>query len=360
MKKYSLVLTFIAVFCGSAAAQKLGKPDLTPVPPTAAQKLLIQQGAMLHDQKKYDEAIELYQQVLKENPDSDLALYEMALSYYTKKDFPNALETAYKLVHYKGNTGILGFGILANVVDDQGKSKEAVQIYQGAIEALKDDPAYQSQLSSLYYNLGITYFRQKQPKEAREALKTAVLDSFPYPSPNYLLSEVFYESKYKVPALLAAGRFLTLEINTPRSQRAAAIFLDVLKSAEKNEKGSINIFLDLNAPKDEGDFGALDLILGTLTTVTSEKNKNKSKLEIFADAVDTLISILGEDKKLSTTFVGKTYIPFVSEMKKRGYVKHFAYLILQQNGNTEAEKWLIDEGQKTIDFLNWAKSYQPQ
>ncbi len=359
MKKYLLVSAFITLFCISATAQKLGKPDLTPVAPTAAQKLLIQQGTELHDQGKYDEAIELYQQVLKENPDSDLALYEMAVSYYAKKDFPNALQTAYKLVHYKGNAGVLGFGILANIVDDQGKSKEAIQIYQSAIEVLKNDPAYQSQLSNLYYNLGVTYLRQKQPKEAREALKTAILYNSEYPSPNYLLSEVFYSSNYKTPALLAAGRFLTLEINTPRSQRAAVIFLDVLKPAEKDEKGNINIFLDSNPPKDEGDFGAIELILGTLTTVKSEKDKNKPKIEVFADAVDTLISILGENKKLSPTFVGKNYLPFMVEMKKRGYVKYFACLVLQQNGNAEAEKFLIDEGQKTIDFLNWAKSYQP-
>jgi hypothetical protein len=45
-------------------------------------------------------------------------------------------------------------------------------------------------------------------------------------------------------------------------------------------------------------------------------------------------------------------------MKKQGYAKHFAYLILQQSGNKDAEKWLIDEGQRTLDFFNWAKSYQ--
>lgn len=358
MRKQLLLIFFAAFLCVSASAQKLGKPTLTATEPTANQKLLIQEGIEFHDEKNYDEAIKLYQQVLKENPDCDLAVYELALSYYYKKDFPNALETAYKLVQYKGNRGVLGYGILANIVDDQGKPKKAIQIYQNAIKALENEPEYKPHLASLYYNLGVTYMRQDQPKEAREALKNAVSLNYSYPSPNYLLSEVFYSSKYKVPALLAAGRFLTLEINTPRTQRTAAIFLDVLKPAQKDEKGNINIFLDINTPKDEGDFGAMELILGTLTTVKSEKDKNKSEAEIFAGAVDTLISILGENKKLAPTFVGKNYLPFMVEMKKRGFVKHFAYLILQQNGNAEAEKWLIDSGQKTIDFLNWAKSYE--
>lgn len=359
MKKHLLLVLFIGL-CGlSASAQKLGKPTLTATEPTASQRLLIQKGIALHDAKNYDAAIKIYQQVLQENPDCDLAIYELAFSYYAKKDFPKALETAYKLVQYKGNRGILGYGLLANIVDDQGKPKEAIKIYLSAIKALENDPEYNTHLSSLYFNLGVTYTRQKQAKEAREALKTAVLYDFKYPSPNYLLAEVFYASKYKIPAFLAAGRFLTLEINSNRSNRAAAIFLDVLKAAEKDEKGKINILVDLNAPKDEGDFGTMDLILGTLTSVKSEKDKNKSEIEIFADAVETIIAILGEDKKLASTFVGKTYLPFMVELKKQGYTKHFAYLVLQQNGNKEAEKWLIDSGPKTLAFFNWAKSYQP-
>lgn len=360
MKKITLRILFIGLFCISITAQtKLGKPTLTATEPTAQQKLLIDEAIALHDQKNYDAAINIYQRVLKENPDCDLAIYELAFSYYAKKDFPNALETAYKLVQYKGNRGILGYGMLANIVDDQGKPKEAINIYLSAIKALENDPAYKAHLSNLYFNLGVTYTRQKQAKEARQALKTAVLHDFKYPSPNYILAEVFIATKYKIPALLAAGRFLTLEINTQRASRAAAIFLDVLKAAEKDEKGNINIFLDLDAPKDEGDFGAMDLFLGTLTAVKTEKDKNKSKIEIFADAVDTVIALLSEDKKLGSTFVGRTYLPFMVELKKQGYTKHLAYLILQQNGNKEAEEWLIDSGPKTLAFLNWAKSYQP-
>lgn len=360
MKKYLLIVLFSVLLCISASAQKLGKPTLTATEPTADQKILIQQGIELHDEKNYDEAIKLYQQVLKENPDCDLAIYELAFSYYAKPDFPKALETAYKLVQYKGNRGVLGFGLLANIVDDQGNPTKAIEIYQSAIKALEGDPAYQTQISSLYFNLAVTHTRLKQPKEAREALKTAISYDFKYPSPNYLLAEVFYSSKYKIPALLAAGRFLTLELNTQRSNRARAIFLDILKAAEKDEKGNIQIFLDLNAPKDEGDFGAIELFLGTLTTIKSEKDKNKSEAESFADGVDTLIALLSENKKIASTFVGKTYLPFMVELKKQGYVKHFAYVILQQNGNAEAEKWLIDSGPKTLAFLNWAKSYQPK
>jgi len=359
MKRQLLLYFVIGVFCVSIAAQKITKPTLTPTEPTEPQKSLIEEGIKLHDAKKYGEAIKKYQQVLQENPDCTLALYELSLTYFNNADYQNALETAFKGTRYKSKELSLFYGIIANVWDDKGKPEDAIKLYQDGIKMLKDEEGYENHVSSLYYNLGVTYTRQKKYPEAREVLKNAVEYNFGYASPNYLLAEVFYGTKYKVPALLAAARLISLELNSQRTNRSVTIFLDILKSAKKDEKtGNINIFLDFNAPKDEGDFAMYDLILGTLTTVKSEKDKNKSEEEVFAEAVDSLIAMLGEDKKLPKTFVGKNYIPFLVEMKKNGYSKIFAYLVLQQSGNKAAEKWLLDNRKKSLEFLDWAKSYR--
>ncbi len=360
MKRYLILYFVVGLFCITVSAQKISKPTLTPTEPNEAQKNLIQQGIALHAAKKYDEAIKQYQQVLQENPDSTVALYELTLSYFNKPDHEKALETAFKGTKYKSKELALFYEIIANIWDDKGKPDDAVKLYLDGIKILKDGKDFDAQLSSLYYNLGITYTRQKKYTESREALKNAVRYDFGYASPNYFLAEVFTGTKYKVPALLAAARFISLELNTPRAKRSATIFLEILNSAKKDEKtGNINIFLDMNAPKDEGDFTIYDFLLGTLTTVKSEKDKNKSEDEIFAEAVDSLIAMLSEDKKLSKTFVGKTYIPFIAEMKKNGYSKIFAYLVLQQDGSQTAEKWLTDNSQKSSEFMNWAKTYKP-
>lgn len=359
IKKHLLTAFCLLILSLSICAQKISKPTLTPTPPTESQQELINQGIKFHDAKNYDAAIEKYKQVLDENPNCDLAWYELALSYYNKKDFKNTIDAGAQLIKYNSKTGLLGYGILANVLDDQGNPNAAINVYKDAIKILEGDPQLNEHVSSLYYNLGVTHFRQKQYKESRESLKKAVPLNFKYPSPNFLLAEIYNGTGYKVPALLAASRLISLEYNTVRTQRAVAIFQSILKKPEKDEKtGSINIFMNMNAPKDEGDFGIFDLFLGTLMVVDKDKNKDKSEIDIFADAIDSVIALLDEDKKYSSTFVGKTYIPFMAEMKKRGFTKPFACIILKVSGNPDAEKWIVDNNKLTLEFVNWSRSYE--
>src|SRR5215213_6201582 len=157
MKRQLLLCLVIGLFCVPAAAQSVSKPTLTSTEPTAAQKSLIQEGIALHDAKKYSEAIKKYQQVLQENPDCTIAMYEIAMTYFNNADYQNALETAFKGTKYKSKELPLFYGIIANIWDDKGKPEDALKLYQDGIKILKDEKDSGAQLASLYYNLGVTY-----------------------------------------------------------------------------------------------------------------------------------------------------------------------------------------------------------
>lgn len=360
MKKFILsaafiVLTFVPVF-----AQQVSKPTLISTEPTAAQKQLINEGAKLHDRGLYADAIASYDKVLAENPTCIMAIYEKTLSLYYKKDFKQMLDLAYEGIKYKSNEIPLFYGLIANVYDDEGKPQKAVELYRQGISVLEGNTEYSSYLSSLYYNLGVTNFRQKQFKEARENLKKSVSLNFGYASPNHLLAQIYKGTGYKIPALLAAARLISLEVSTPRTKNSVSVFKEIMNgSSTKSGKGNVTIFMNPDAPKDEGDFTSFDLILGTLTAVENDADKNKDELDKFADAVDTVIGLLATDKKLSTTFIGKHYLPFMAEMKVRGYVKPFACLVLQQDGDARAEAWMRANEAKVTEFLKWSRNYKP-
>jgi len=360
MKKYLLPLVVLFIFASAISAQKLPKPTQLPAPLTAEQEKTLLAGITLHDAKRYDDAVAAYDKIIAENADATMALYEKSLSLYAKGDREKAMETAYIGAKYKSDQLALFYSMMANCLDDVGKADEAIKIYREAEDMLKSDAGMSQHLSSVYYNLGVTYVRQKKYLEARTELKKAVEKNFSYASPHYLLSVVYKGTKYKIPSFVTAARFLTLEYNTQRAVTVAGIFADVLKPAPKDEKtGNINIFLDLNGAKDEGDFGMYDLFLGTLLTVRSDKDKNKSENQIFVDAVGTVIGLMEEDKKLSSTFIGKHYVPFLTELKKKGHLDSFGYMALYISGKKDAMTWLEANDVKFGAFLAWAKNYQP-
>lgn len=360
MKKLFFTTLALCILAAATAAQKLPKPTQLPSPLTTEESKTLNAGIVHHDAKRYDEAIAQYDKILSGNADATIAIYEKALSLYAKGDRDKAMEAAYLGAKYKSDELAMFYSIMANCLDDVGKSDEALKIYREAENMLKSDIGMARHLSSVYYNIGVTYVRQKKYNEARAELKKAVETNFAYASPHYLLSVVYQGTKYKIPAFAAAARFLTLEYNSQRSATAANIITEVLKPAEKDAKtGSINIFMDLNAPKDEGDFGMYDLLLGTLTTVKSDKDKNKSDNEVFVDALDTVISLLSEDNKLGSSFVGKQYVPFLAELKKKGHLESFGYMVLYISGKKDAMKWLEANNEKFGLFLAWSKAFQP-
>ncbi|MBX7055803.1 MAG: tetratricopeptide repeat protein [Pyrinomonadaceae bacterium] len=359
MKKLLFPILTICLLAIAVTAQKLPKPTQLPSTLSAEENKTLNAGIVHHDAKRYDEAIAQYDKILAGNADATIAIYEKALSLYAKGDRDKAMETAYLGAKYKSDELAMFYSIMANCLDDVGKGDDALKIYREAESILKSDVGMARHLSSVYYNIGVTYVRQKKYVEARAELKKAVETNFAYASPHYLLSVVYQGTKYRIPAFAAAARFLTLEYNSKRSATAANIITEVLKPAEKDPKtGSINIFMDMNAPKDEGDFGMYDLMLGTLTTVKSDKDKNKSENEVFVEALGTVIGLLAEDKKLGSSFVGKNYIPFLVELKKKGHLEPFGYMVLYISGKKDAMTWLEANNEKFGSFLAWSKAFQ--
>lgn len=359
MKLKIISLLIVCLFAGTAAAQRLPKPTQLPAALTDAERAELARGVALHDAKKYDEAIAVYDAILKLNPDAVIAIYEKALTQYEMKNRDGAMTTAYSGAKYKSEELPLFYGIMAHCLDDVGKPDEAIAIYREAEAMLSTERSMKPHLANIYYNLGVTYVRLKKYDEARIELKKAVENNFSYASPHYLLAVVWGNSGYKVPALMAAIRFVSVEYNTSRTGSAAAVIEETLRPAAKGPDGKITINLNLSSPKDEGDFVMYELLLPTLVTVADKKTPNRSEAAKFVDAFGSATSRLIEDKKLSATFVGRMYLPFLAEMKKRDLVETFGYVVLYIRGNAEAKAWLQRNDDKLGRLFTFASEYVP-
>ena len=364
MTKTLYIPFIVGLLAFAAYGQKISKPTQIPKPATADQSTMITQGIAFHDAKKYDEAAAKYEAVLVQNPDCTQAIYELSMTLYAKGDKEKAMETANRGSKYISDELPLFYGVMASVLDDMGKPAEALKIYQDGIKLLEGNDRFGNYRSTIYYNMGVTYLKQNKYNEARTAFKSAVENNFGYASPNYFLAEVFFATKYKIPALLAASRFITLDFTSQRSKRAAAIINQIANApAQQGTDGKITINLDISAPTDEGEFGPIELILAANDQITEKEGddakKNLTAEERFADRIDTVISLLDvNDKKNSKTFVAINYFPFLQEMKAKGYVKPFAYVVSYVSGSANAEEWVNANGARVREMLAWAKAYQ--
>jgi tetratricopeptide (TPR) repeat protein len=350
----TILLAF--VFFAPVVAQKIDPPKLTPTPATESQAALIKEGVALHNRGDYDGAIAKYEQVLRENPANDLALYELAFAYEMKKDYRKSLETAYKGAQYKSDHLGEFYIRIGNNLDLLGESKKAVEVYKQAIKIKPGTPL-------LYYNLGVTYNRLNNVEEAKKNIKKELYISPSHASSHIGLAQLFHKTNYKVPALFAVMRFLVLEPKSQRANDAHQAFIEMLRggaSAGKNP-GEISIFLDLGGKKDEGDFGSIELVLGLTGAVgATEKNKDKSDAEKLVDQLDTLLALISEQdaKGDKSKFTFRYYIPYFNELKKRDYVEPFAYHISQSSKMSGVADWLQANSGRVKEFLIWSEGYQ--
>ncbi|HEX8919934.1 MAG TPA: tetratricopeptide repeat protein [Pyrinomonadaceae bacterium] len=354
LKKIALLI-FALAFLSTQALGQVDPPKLDPVPSTEKQSALIKEGVALHDQGKYDAAISKYEEVLKENPANVEALYELSFAYSMKKDYRKSLDIASKGAQYKSKLLPALYIQIGNNLDDLGESKKSVEVYKAGIKL-------SPQTAMLYYNLAVAYSNLSKPDDARKALKQAIAYNPNHPSSHLFLSTIWREGGYKIPALLAASRFLVLEPGSRRSAAALKIVQEVMGGSATvgSNPNQINIFVDMNAKKDEGDFGALDLVLGLGKAVgMTEENKNKTEMQLLVEQFSTTFAIMSEqsDKGDKNKFTWKHYVPYFSEMRQKNYVEPFVYYVHQSSGNEETQKWLANNKARVNEFLAWSKGY---
>lgn len=347
----ALLLLFLAV---ATQAQKLGEPKLEPSPSTAAQDELIKQGIALHDQGNYDGAISRYQEVLKENPNNVLALYEMGFSYFEKKDYRRSLEIAYKTAQFKSSLLPRVYVQIGNALDELGEAKQAIETYEAGIKLF---PKH----FLLHYNLAVTYNKLGKFDDARASAKKSAGLNPGHPASNLLLAMLFDRGSYRTPALLAASRFLILEPKSGRSETALSIIRKSMQAgvAAGKNPNEINIFVDMPAKKDEGDFTTIDLVISMATVAgNTEKNRDKTPMQLLTGSFETVFAILGESEESDRSkFTWKYYVPYFVELKKQGHTEAFVYYINQRDAPSEVTQWLAQNRDKMTAFLTWSKVY---
>jgi tetratricopeptide (TPR) repeat protein len=211
-----------------AFAETLQAPELTPALTNQHEQAIIDQGIALHEQGKYDEAVMKFKQVLEKSPGNILAMYEMASSYFAAKKYEDSLKTATEGVRYKSRYLGKFYLFIGNSLDELGRTDDAIEAFSDAAKVVTDD-------ALIHFNLGAILVNSGKLAEAQPHLEKAIELNPTHSSSHYALAQAYFGQNKKIPGILATLRFLSLEPDSKRSQKAVANLDENLMDSEMPE-----------------------------------------------------------------------------------------------------------------------------
>lgn len=306
----------------------------------------------LHDAGNYDGAISIYRDLLRATPDNDDVKYELTFSTFAKGDIPETIRLATEGANRKGPHQVQYLELLGNAYDAQHQSRDAIAAYTRGI---KVDPKY----PRIHFNLGVTYAAQQKLRQAREEFERAIKLDPNYASAHYAIAGIYRDDGYRVPAILAYGRFLSLTLDRARADDAAKNLQALLTLGVKAEgQGNVNITIDPASKKDLGDFSALE-VMAAIASGSSHLPENgpKSEFEREAETFGLFLTMLAEAAgDMKRGFVASTYLPFYAAMVKAEKGDTFAHLALAPLKLTGTEEWLTSHREAVSALDEWLRA----
>lgn len=344
MKKSSLLpLCFLLFFTHVICAQE-DWHRITFTEPVTNSDTLIKQGIVQHDEKNYDQAIQLFLKINENDSNYVLAQYELANSYLAaKKDsMVIAICTQSKNldVTYKSKFLILE----ANAYDNLKDFKTSEALYQRGIKEYPNSPRF-------YHELGVSYFKQKKYREAQESFINAIKINPNYSPSHFQLGLFALRQKKIIPAMLALQFYLLLDNGSNRAK-------SVINFLEQIGDDNINYDeFETFSPFDENDdFSDLESIVKSKAALSS---KFKSKVDLNFRVLKQIQVVLDKiefnagDKGFYNQFYGK----FFKELSSKNHTETYLYYIVSDMNVEAAQKWTEKNEKKISEFGAWFREY---
>lgn len=311
---------------------------------------IVKEGIQYHDNGEFDKAIQSYEKALKIDSKSTLVNYEIALSYFSKGDYKEAIKHSDAVIKQNKDLMLQAYMTKGSALDMLGKTKESIKLFNKAIK--KTGGHY-----LLYYNLGLNYYKINDLENAEDNVIKAIELNSNHSSSHLMLANIHNQKGNSVQTLLSSHYFLFLEPNSQRSLDAYSMLQQNFGgniSKDKDKPNTINIFL---SPNNDSQFGAAELMVSMLEASKSlEENEGKNEDEMFIENTEKFFKVLGELKEKKNKDIWWTfYTTFFYDLAKSEHLGTYCKYITQI-GNENSKKWIEDNNSALTEFDNWLKN----
>jgi tetratricopeptide (TPR) repeat protein len=310
-------------------------------------RALIEEGVRLHDAGKYDEAIAKYREALAIDPGNLDATYEIAYAQFALGRYDECVATAKPLIDRAGPLKAAVYVVLANCHDLAGDPKKALRLFEKGMKEFPKDAV-------IPFNAGVTRARREEWTEARKLFQRAIENDPIHRSAHLNLGVAYRVGGYRVQAILAYLRFLSLEPEGPRAQGTANEILYLLGAGfSKTGEAEYKVEFNVDLPKDEGDYASAELVraIGG-AVIETEEWQDKSAGEKLVYRIDSLLASIDEGGgEGGRDFARANYMPFVRALRDAGMLETFVYRFFAPVGPPELATWL-DQHPEQVALLD--------
>jgi tetratricopeptide (TPR) repeat protein len=296
---------------------------------------LVREGIALYDSGKYDEAISKFSAALAEDPSSDLAAYELALTYSAKGDNAQCIALLEPRAKKKSRVQAPMHAILGNCLDHAGHPDRAVAVYRRGLKINPND-------TQLLYNLAVTLVGRNDLDEARKLLKKELSITPHHQTGHYLLGQVFEAQGYRIQAALSYLRFLSFAPKGERAADAAHRAVALLGSGvEVKDKSNVTITIDSKPKKGEGDYGMVEMMMGIAgASRFLPENESKSTFESTREHVRMALAMIAEAPPKGNDHTSTVNVAFFRTLYDRKLLDAYATIAVMPMGLAGTNEWI--------------------
>lgn len=203
----------------------------------------------------------------------------------------------------------------------------------------------------LHFNLAVTQVRQGAHEEAKQSLKTALFIRPTHPSSHLVLAGVLWQEGNRIPALLAYTRFLMLEPNSKRSAGAREKIKAIINHGVSKDQTKANQINVSFDPNEPQNEGDFSVISLMLSLKSAQQFTGDKEFKSEKDAmIDTYESVF--------SMMGES-----GQKDKAGFIwEYYApfFVALKEKGHVPA---LVDglfqyHTENTDALYQWAGEYR--
>jgi tetratricopeptide (TPR) repeat protein len=297
----------------------------------------------LMDSGDYDQSIQLLKVCCKLDPDNHVYPYEIGYALLLQKKYNEAIDCFEKVVKMPG-IDAQSYQMLGNTYSMGGDKKKALQAYKRGLKIFPNSGRLYLEIGNLHEN----------DKEALEFYEKGVKVDPKYPSNYYWLTKIFCSSKDEIWGMLYGEMFMNLERGSKRTVEISKLLFDTYKSEIQYQSDSSM---------------AVSFCQNHILSVGNKKTALPFSM-IYEMGLTQAISISDEITLESLNKIRKKYIDFYYNKKfnksyanalfewHRDLIKEdkfecYNYWMMMQGDQDEFNTWYGSNKERFDNFLNW-------